>query len=575
MPCENIVITVTEIVENISIVVNENLQPISIVVNDFSISNILSNDVGNSAVLGTDGKIFVPESGVSVHNDLTGLNDGDYKHLTALEKTKFDNLPNTFVSNHSDLMLNDGTNPHGTTKNDVGLSNVDNTSDLSKPISTSTQSALDLKENSSNKVITVIGNETSNILFGSIKSIVDWVTSLFVPKTRTININGTSQDLSEDRTFNITESNSTPKGYLYNKSSWSDLLDFNTYGNTTASISSNKIIIGTTSAGSFGDALALKTATGLNKWKMTLELQVVNAPASTTYGLGIGIKSINTYQKYQTLARLDMTNAASKGDVRIDYGGNPPYTNAVLNTSSFAFTTGDVLRFALEQDIDKLTMTVFNLNTNAVKITTYTYVPSRSQPFPSNAGEFAIHIFGGSYQINSFKVETICLENAKLMCVGDSKTNGFIGTTFKTSFPQQLDDLFKGGIVNNSGGSDRTNEVLLKIPEIILMHPKRVLLNIGSNDKRSGASFASWSTNYSNIVTQLTTAGIEVFHLLQLNESSLNFTDYNNYINSTYSSDHIVDAGFIPLESSGVHPTQSAMDQIYMAIVSKIGSQIK
>lgn len=37
------------------------------------------------------------------------------------------------------------TNPHNITKNDVGLSNVDNTADLDKPISTQTQEALDLK----------------------------------------------------------------------------------------------------------------------------------------------------------------------------------------------------------------------------------------------------------------------------------------------------------------------------------------------------------------------------------------------------------------------------------------------
>ena len=42
-------------------------------------------------------------------------------------------------------------NPHGTTKNDIGLGNVDNTSDLNKPISTATQAALDLKENVANK----------------------------------------------------------------------------------------------------------------------------------------------------------------------------------------------------------------------------------------------------------------------------------------------------------------------------------------------------------------------------------------------------------------------------------------
>ena len=38
-------------------------------------------------------------------------------------------------------------NPHGTTKADIGLGNVDNTSDVNKPISTATQLALNTKAN--------------------------------------------------------------------------------------------------------------------------------------------------------------------------------------------------------------------------------------------------------------------------------------------------------------------------------------------------------------------------------------------------------------------------------------------
>ena len=48
----------------------------------------------------------------------------------------------TKIDNH----LLDLNNPHEVDKNDVGLSNVDNTSDLNKPISTATQTALDKKQ---------------------------------------------------------------------------------------------------------------------------------------------------------------------------------------------------------------------------------------------------------------------------------------------------------------------------------------------------------------------------------------------------------------------------------------------
>ena len=47
----------------------------------------------------------------------------------------------------------DINNPHSVTKTQVGLSNVDNTSDVNKPNSTATQTALNLKENLSNKGI--------------------------------------------------------------------------------------------------------------------------------------------------------------------------------------------------------------------------------------------------------------------------------------------------------------------------------------------------------------------------------------------------------------------------------------
>ena len=54
--------------------------------------------------------------------------------------TKIDNNT-TNLSTHT---LNE-SNPHKVTKAQIGLGNVDNTSDVNKPISTATQTALDLK----------------------------------------------------------------------------------------------------------------------------------------------------------------------------------------------------------------------------------------------------------------------------------------------------------------------------------------------------------------------------------------------------------------------------------------------
>jgi len=81
-------------------------------------------------------------------------------------------------------------------KNTVGLSNVDNTSDASKPVSTAQATAIGLKENSANKATTMTGNETSNTLFLTAKAIYDWAVALFQAKlvsgTNIKTINGAS-----------------------------------------------------------------------------------------------------------------------------------------------------------------------------------------------------------------------------------------------------------------------------------------------------------------------------------------------------------------------------------------------
>lgn len=66
------------------------------------------------------------------------------------------------TSNHSELNLDDGTNPHRTTKEDVGLGNVDNTSDVDKPISNAVEQALlDLGVLIENNIITL--GDTINV----------------------------------------------------------------------------------------------------------------------------------------------------------------------------------------------------------------------------------------------------------------------------------------------------------------------------------------------------------------------------------------------------------------------------
>ena len=73
---------------------------------------------------------------------------------------------------------------HTHTKAEVWLPNVDNTADLAKPISTATQTALNAKEDNVNKKTTMTGNIASDVFFLSAKAIYTWATWLFATITQ-------------------------------------------------------------------------------------------------------------------------------------------------------------------------------------------------------------------------------------------------------------------------------------------------------------------------------------------------------------------------------------------------------
>jgi len=119
-------------------------------------------------IIGTSGKIVLTKVNAGANEQLVislgtdvfdktsdnsdNITEGTTKLLlTPAERTKIANALTSIVGlDHSDLNLDDGTNPHGTTKTDVGLGNVDNTSDANKPVSTAQQTALDLKYDATN-----------------------------------------------------------------------------------------------------------------------------------------------------------------------------------------------------------------------------------------------------------------------------------------------------------------------------------------------------------------------------------------------------------------------------------------
>ena len=157
-------------------------------VKESTITNLLSNTVSQSdldlkenavnksatTTLGTSDVLFPTQNAVKTYVDAavasTAVSDGsitDAKIVSVSASKLTGVVP----------VANGGTGASTITaaKTNLALNNVDNTTDLNKPISTLTQAALDLKENSANKsATTTLG--TSDILFptqNAVKTYVD------------------------------------------------------------------------------------------------------------------------------------------------------------------------------------------------------------------------------------------------------------------------------------------------------------------------------------------------------------------------------------------------------------------
>lgn len=102
--------------------------PVSVIPSDIAIDILVDTSNFTNVLSGADSNVQAALDTID-----------DHTH-TALYEAKNANIQFHIAST---------SNPHAVTQTQVGLSNVDNTSDLNKPISTATQTALDLKLNSS------------------------------------------------------------------------------------------------------------------------------------------------------------------------------------------------------------------------------------------------------------------------------------------------------------------------------------------------------------------------------------------------------------------------------------------
>lgn len=139
------------------------------------------------------------------------------------------------VDGKIDTHIADKSNPHEVTKAQIGLGNVDNTSDLNKPISTATQTALNGKQNTINDLSEIRTNASNGqSAYNTIQTYGDIVT--YDASNFATSIQGQKADTALQPNDNISELNNDV-GYITSAS-------LPTVNNSTITFQKNNVTVG-------------------------------------------------------------------------------------------------------------------------------------------------------------------------------------------------------------------------------------------------------------------------------------------------------------------------------------------
>lgn len=294
-------------------------------------------------------------------------------------------------------------------------------------------------------------------------------------------------------------------GTIYDEDGWGDLSDF-TQSNATWTVSAATLLANNGGSG-FSNTLSINHYTLLEQWVIRAKMFVASPSVD---GLWVGVKSVNAAAS-NVIGRIHLTGADA-GKVTLNLGVGD--TLVATSTTALAFSDGDQLELMCEMDLGQVTVMARNLTTGGspAKVS-FDYVLD-SNPAMQNTGRFAVGNMGGtgSVTVTSIKVTSAAPKNADIYVLGNSKTQGYYADTFADSFVGLLKQHFT--VINGGGGADRVSHMLLRVPEIVLLEPKVVLLaDLTSNDERAGTPSATYEADYQSIVNDLTAAGITVIHL--------------------------------------------------------------
>lgn len=332
--------------------------------------------------------------------------------------------------------------------------------------------------------------------------------------------------------------------------------------------------------GNFGNYIEYVNATGTNKFDDSILVIPTNLTA-TSYGVGIGPVSNNTYYTRGIVAHFQMDNSSGKGAI-IFYNQKAVSSSSVdypvISTSvgRLAFSVNDSLIGRLIRVDNGFSATFRNRTTGAIISHSYTFpvgVPVGTLQVP-NTGYRRIFFFGGNQDILLSSLNSQERKNT-VIGLGNSIQTQYSATAIEKRY---FAWLFGRNAYELSGGpGDRSPDGLLKLSEVALHFARYAIVEYGTNDIANGISAITFAANIDSICRFLIPRGTTPV-LLSLLPTSAGVVPYNDSLQAIairYGLKYVniydvlrVGAVYNPnyISADGLHPNDSGHYVIAQAI---------
>ena len=292
------------------------------------------------------------------------------------------------------------------------------------------------------------------------------------------------------------------------------------------------------------------------------------------YGVGIGWRSIGSQGFPWSVYGFYNFNtySANKGKVGVVTPNNGEFYSPTAVTAP---SVGDTIDYTFLRRGINYTMTIFNRNKNLNLSYEFITYPTAT-PFVAHVVSVpVINWMGGGFSVLNWSYYLVKPRNPQFIILGNSITYGQAASTQAQRYADLI--VNKNYNIVSGGGGDVTQDVVNRLPEIKLLHPKYALIMIGGNDLFFNYSASTWQNNLKKIRDSLVSYGIIPIHLYPTCRTIADMRPLRNFLDtcSTFSTDKKIDLFTATLKSGtlyslateydsgdGVHPNNTGHTQM-------------